>query len=125
MLLEFPNFLASAPPPLVICKDVCGLPRPRRLNKFNVGADTDTLIRVVCSPGKCAPRPIITQYRLLQQCEWRRPAAMTVAVNIPILTKAVPETVLQMMMMMMMMMTMMMMMIMMAMAMMLVVSVGS
>ena len=123
MLLKFPNFLASAPPPLVICKDVCGSPRPRRLNKFNVGADTDTLIRVVCSPGKCAPRPIITQYRLLQQCEWRQPAAMTVAVNIPILTKAVPETVLQMMMMMMMMMVMMM--IMMAMTMMLVVSVGS
>ena len=46
---------------------------------------------------------------------------MTVAVNSPILTKAVPETVLQMMMMMMMMM----MMIMMAMTMMLVVSVGS
>ena len=44
---------------------------------------------------------------------------MTVAVNIPILTKAVPETVLQMMLLMMMMM------IMMAMAMMLVVSVGS
>ena len=68
-------------------------------------------------PWKCAPRPIITQYRMLQQCEWRRPAAMTVAVNIPILTKAVPETVLQMMMVMMMMM--------MAMAMMLVVAVGS
>ena len=121
MLLEFPNFLASPPPPLVICKDVCGSPRPRSLNKFNVGADadTDTLFRVVCSPGKCAPRPIITQYRLLQQCEWRRPAAMTVAVNIPILTKAVPETVLQMLLLLMMMM------IMMAMAMMLVVSVGS
>ena len=119
MLLEFPNFLASAPPPLVICKDVCGLPRPRRLNKFNVGADTDTLIRVVCSPGKCAPRPIITQYRLLQQCEWRRPAAMTVAVNIPILTKAVPETVLQMLLLLLLMI------IMMAMTMMLVVSVGS
>ena len=74
-------------------------------------------------PWKCVPRPIITQYRLLQQCEWRRPAAMTVAVNIPILTKAAPETVLQMMMMMMMMTVMMM--IMMAMAMMLVVSVGS
>ena len=118
MLLKFPNFLASAPTPLVICKDVCGSPRPRRLNKFNVGADTDTLIRVVCSPGKCAPRPIITQYRLLQQCEWRRPAAMTAAVNIPILTKAVPETVLQLMMMMMMV-------IMMAMTMMLVVSVVS
>ena len=120
MLLEFPNFLASAPPPLVICKDACGSPRPRRLNKFNVGDDTDTLIRVVCSPGKCAPRPIIAQYRLLQQCEWRRPAAMTVAVNIPILTKAVPETVLQLMMMMMMRMV-----IMMAMTMMLVVSVVS
>ena len=70
-------------------------------------------------PWKCAPRPIITQYRLLQQCEWRRPAAMTVAVNIPILTKAVPETVLQLMMMMMMIV------IMMAMTMMLVVSVVS
>ena len=76
-------------------------------------------------PWRCAPRPIITQYRLLQQCEWRRPAAMTAAANIPILTKAAPETVLQMMMMMMMMMMTMMMMIMMAMAMMLVVSVGS
>ena len=44
---------------------------------------------------------------------------MTVAVNIPILTKAVPETVLQMLLLLMMMM------IMMAMTMMLVVSVGS
>ena len=44
---------------------------------------------------------------------------MTVAVNIPILTKAVPETVLQMMM------VMMMMIIMLAMTMMLVVAVGS
>ena len=43
---------------------------------------------------------------------------MTVAVNIPILTKAVPETVLQMLLLMMMM-------IMMAMAMLLVVAVGS
>ena len=125
MLLKFPKFLAAAPPPLVVCKDVCGSPRPRRLNKFNVGADTDTLIRVVCSPGKCAPRPIITQYRLLQQCEWRRPAATTAAVNIPILTKAAPETVLQMMIMMMMMMVMMMiMMVMMTLTMMLVVAVG-
>ena len=65
------------------------------------------------------PRPIRTHDSLLQQCEWRRPAATTAAVNIPILTKAAPETVLQMMMMMMMMM------IMMAMMMMLVVSVGS
>ena len=45
---------------------------------------------------------------------------MTVAVNIPILTKAVPETVLQMLLLLMMMMI-----IMMAMTMMLVVSVGS
>ena len=123
--LAISKFPVICPAPLVTCKDVCGSPRPRRLDQFNVGADTDTLIRVVCNPGNWAPRPIITQYRLLQQCEWRRAAAMTVAVNSPILTKAVPETVLQMMMMMMMLMMMMMAMFMMTVPMMLVVAVGS